>query len=368
MNGEMGIRRGFTAYQRAGAGPWTVEWKDGEGKKRAERGIHTKREAGIIGRYQASQADLVRCGVADPRAFKIAGAIREPIEKHADAWQTFLKDKGNTPGHVSQSRSRIDRLFRLGGVTRLSELDSDKIQRALAKISSPQNARHFLTALKAFMKWCLESDRLLLDPIRAVKPPNVAGETFTRRPFTPEELEAIFHAAETRDCKSTTVCGADRSMYYRVQAYTGLRVSEAKSLTRESFNLETGFVTVEAAYSKHRRKDSQPLRADLIAKLRPWLDTKTAGRVFEFGKHANLHRIFKADCKAAGIEAKAAERVGMHSLRRFYITHVVGAGNLATGQRLARHSDPKLTAKYVDLNAADYEKALAGLPSLAARS
>jgi integrase len=97
--------------------------------------------------------------------------------------------------------------------------------------------------------------------------------------------------------------------------------------------------------------------------LRPWLNGKSAGeRVFDFPKWSNVERVFKQDCKAAEITAPGGVRLGMHSLRRFYITHVVRGAGLAAGQDLARHSDPALTKKYADLTMDDYRKGLAALP------
>src|SRR5271155_3997636 len=54
---------------------------------------------------------------------------------------------------------------------------------------------------------------------------------------------------------------------------TGLRAGELRSLTPDSFNLtsQSPTVTVEACYSKHRRKDVLPLHPDMVPRLRQWL-------------------------------------------------------------------------------------------------
>jgi integrase len=155
-------------------------------------------------------------------------------------------------------------------------------------------------------------------------------------------------------------------MWYRLMANTGFRRAEAASLTPESFDLdnkEQPTVTVEAGYSKRRRRDSQPITREFAGVLRLWLmDKESDGRVFDFPKWSNVERVFKQDCKAAEISAPDGVRLGMHSLRRFYITHVVRGAGLAAGQDLARHSDPALTKKYADLTMDDYRKGLAALP------
>ena len=73
-------------------------------------------------------------------------------------------------------------------------------------------------------------------------------------------------------------------MLYRVALGTGFRTRELRSLTPESFDLDgtTPQITVEAAYSKRRRRDVQTIRADLADELRPWLATKPQNKlIFE---------------------------------------------------------------------------------------
>ena len=63
-------------------------------------------------------------------------------------------------------------------------------------------------------------------------------------------------------------------------AGTGFRANELRSLTPESFDLDADppTVTVQAAYSKRRRDDVQPIRPDLADALRPWLASKAPGQ------------------------------------------------------------------------------------------
>src|SRR5262245_6447052 len=116
---------------------------------------------------------------------------------------------------------------------------------------------------------------------------------------------------------------------------------------------DTPTLTVEAAYSKHRREDVVPLHADLLSRLRPWLvDKPPRQRVWPGnwakGKEAGV--MLKADLEAAraawigeaGIdEATRMQRrqssflacrdaddrvVDFHALRHTFITRLVRAG------------------------------------------
>jgi integrase len=180
-------------------------------------------------------------------------------------------------------------------------------------------------------------------------------------------------------------------MCYRLALSTGFRVKELRSLTPESFNLDgdTPIVIVAAAYSKHRREDRQPIRADVADVLRPWLAGKPAGMRL-FGRlPGGTARMLRADLDAArqawwkeapsdeAREARAkcdfllyrnaaGEVVDFHSTRHTYISGIVAGGaSVKTAQELARHSDPALTiGRYSHTRQHDLQDALNGLPAL----
>src|SRR5690606_1752119 len=154
---------------------------------------------------------------------------------------------------------------------------------------------------------------------------------------------------------------------YRIAAGTGFRAGEVASLTPESFDLDgdTPTVTVEAAYSKRKRRDVQPIRADLADLLRPWLVSKAPGERVCPLPDGKAGLLLRADMDAARArwldEARTpAERaareesdflrhtdaagrvVDFHALRVHYVSRVVEAGaNVKEAMELARHSDPK---------------------------
>jgi integrase len=160
-------------------------------------------------------------------------------------------------------------------------------------------------------------------------------------------------------------------------------------------NGEPATVTVQAAYSKHRRQDVLPLHASLIALLRPWLAAKPEGKVVWPGNWAKLKEagaILRADmerARAAWIEeankdedeVKRRERssflaykdgggryADFHALRHTFITNLVKSGvSPKAAQSLARHSTIDLTMNvYTSLTVNDQASALASLPPIPA--
>jgi integrase len=357
-------RKGYSIFQRRGRGIWYVAWRDGTRKRRVEKGSLAKNIAHEIGRAKAQEADRIRGGVINADEARATAAAREPLSLHVDTWKLALKHKGNTSHHIEQQAMRVRKLTE--GLESRADIHADRISAAVAavaEVSSPNNARHYLGALRTFVKWCMKTNRLMFDPIAAVEMPRVAGETFRRTALADAQVFAIVHAARTRPCKCR-VPGTDRAMYYLVLAYTGLRKSEALSLSPESFDWRKGTVTVEAGYSKHRRRDTQELPKHVAKILRPFIELVPAGRrVFRFPRHMNWHRVFEMDCAAAKVKPRVGEVLGLHSFRRWYITTVDRAAGLAVAQKLARHSTPALTAKYRDVSDEDRAKGISGLPA-----
>ena len=170
--------------------------------------------------------------------------------------------------------------------------------------------------------------------------------------------------------------GSDRAMLYAVAAYTGLRASELASLTRQSFRLDdaTPTVTVQAAYSKHRRQDVLPLHPSLVAMLRPWLAAKpTWGRIWpgKWAEHKTAGKMMQVDLQAAGVEYIDAHGLyaDFHALRHTFITNMMKSGvNPKTAQALARHSTIDLTMNvYTSLTVTDQAAALNTLPGVTIR-
>lgn len=75
--------------------------------------------------------------------------------------------------------------------------------------------------------------------------------------------------------------------------------------------------------------------------------------------------MLRADLKAAGIEPVVDGKViDIHALRVSFITQLsLGGVPLAVAQKLARHSDPRLTSNvYTSLGLAELQKAVESLP------
>lgn len=139
------------------------------------------------------------------------------------------------------------------------------------------SSNHHLVAVKSFGGWLVRDRRWPETPFAHLSRLNARVDVrHERRALTIDELSRLIATAETSVKSFRGLDGSARAMLYRLAAMTGLRASELASLTPASFDLtaDTPIVTLEAAYSKHRREDVLPLHPDLVARLRQWLSER----------------------------------------------------------------------------------------------
>ena len=302
---------------------------------------------------------------------------KRPIQEHLVDFERNLKCKGGTLEHARNVVFRCRQIITGCQIRFVSELNSSRIQVFLAGLResgrSIQTSNHYLRAIKQFTRWLVKDRRAGDDPLAFIPMLNVSTDRrHDRRPLTEVELTALLNVASNGPVV-LRMTGQDRAMLYTVAAYTGLRASELASLTPESFRLDDvpPTVTVQAAYSKHRRQDVLPLHASLVSQIRPWLARKPACEpawpgTWAKGKRAG--KMLQHDLEAAGIPY--VDEYGLyadfHSLRHTFITNMVKAGvNPKTAQSLARHSTIDLTMNvYTSLTVHDQASALASLPAV----
>jgi len=135
---------------------------------------------------------------------------------------------------------------------------------------SVETTNHYLRAVKGFARWLVRSGRAPDNPLDCLTLLNArADRRHDRRALEPDELLRLLDAARNGP-ERFGMTGPLRGLVYQLAVETGLRVSELRSLTWGSFDLDADppTVTVKAAYCKHRRDDTLPLKP-LRRKRRP---------------------------------------------------------------------------------------------------
>jgi integrase len=401
-----------SVFKRKGEKRWTIAYFDHEGRRRERAsGTTDKRLAErIAAEWSDRELERVR-GLVDPVTERLASERMRPLSAHFDDYSAHLESLQRDTRHVEGTTRYLRKLADALEWRTLANIDANALTAHLSEQAEKRGtgARTFnaaVTAWRAFGRWCVRSNRLAANPLAGIGTRNTDGDRRrVRRDVSTDELARIIDAAvrspmvtvakKARNANKELRTGTVRMTYperawaYRIAAGTGFRAGEVASLTPESFDLDgdTPSVIVEAAYSKRKRRDVQPIRPDLAAMLRPWLATKAPGeRVCPLpdGKAGLLLQADMDAARAAWIaEARTpgerAERevsdylrhtdaagrvVDFHGLRVHYVSRVVEAGaNVKEAMELARHSDPKLTLKtYARVGMHNLTRVLDGMP------
>ncbi len=400
-------------FKRKGGKRWIVSWFDHKGDRQEQSsGTTDKRLAErIAAAFSDKELERVR-GLVDPAAEALAAERTRPLAAHIADYQSHLETLQRDDRHVQETIRQLRKLAGALGWDSLIDLDAGRLaahlsQQAELRGTGARTYNSAATAWRAFGRWCVRANRLASNPLASMSARNLEGDRRrVRRDLTPDELARVIEAATRSPSvlveKPVRNSAGERRMIrvrmnypervwaYRIASGTGFRAGEVASLTRESFDLDadTPTVTVEAAYSKRKRRDVQPIRTDLANLLRPWLASKAPGEPvcpLPDRKAALLVRADMDAARTAWIDesrtpAERAERAGsdylrhtdsagrvvdFHGLRVHYISRVVDAGaNVKEAMELARHSDPKLTLKtYARVGMFNLAKVLDGMPN-----
>ena len=326
-----------------------------------------------------------------------------PLAEHVEDFRSFLESKGNTAAHVALTLQRITSAFDGCKFKKLADLNGGRFAGWLADRRKPKtdkegiaiaglsvaSSNHHLVAVKSFGNWLVKDRRGPENPFAHLSRLNGRVDIrHERRALTQKELGGLIGAVEKSDETFRGLDGSTRAMLYRVAAMTGLRASELASLTPASFDLaaDVPTVTLEAAYSKHRREDVQPLHPDLAARLRQWLSERERAQdgqqvtlAFDRAADAKLERLFpgtwaekaakmlRTDLNSAGIPYDTDAGIAdFHSLRHTFISNLVAGGvHPKLAQQLARHSTITLTMdRYSHVGLLDMNTALESLPNI----
>jgi len=323
-----------------------------------------------------------------------AAAEGKPLADHVADYKAALLAKGNTATHANVTAAAILDTFTAAGCKMLGDVTGAKVRAHMAerRASKPKKdkegnpekdadgkpvmvrgisaRRHnaIITAIGGFFRWCIKERRAHENPIANVPRLNEkTDKRHERRALAAEEVRRLLTAAEAGG-ELYGIGGAERALVYRVAVETGLRMNELCTMTRACVDLDKATLTVKAGYSKHRREDVLPIRAELVELLRAHGERKApAALLFNMPDKFRMLDAFKTDLAAAGIARQDAggKFVDFHGLRHSFITSLAVAGvHPKTAQTLARHSTITLTMdRYTHTLRGAEVAALATLPN-----
>jgi integrase len=306
----------------------------------------------------------------------LGGAEREPLPLDWDAeWFTRAEVAAALGCHAQSVRRMIARdgleAKGRGKARRYSRAAVQALQERFCRGAGVTTRNHYLTAVKGFTRWLARERRIPADPLSHLSRQNAEADVRHPRPALAEDLFGRFVEATASGTSFRGLAGPDRLVLYTLAANTGFRAGELASLAPASFALDgpRPTVTAAAAYSKRRRKDVQPLRADVAEMMRQYVAGKPRRQPLWPGawKEAAAEMV-RHDLAAAGIPYADEEGryFDFHALRGQFISMLAAQGvHPKVAQVLARHSTVTLTMDYyTHLDVLDVRGALDQLPEL----
>lgn len=171
--------------------------------------------------------------------------------------------------------------------------------------------------------------------------------------WLPEEWAAILQAAAAEPGRVGDVSAGAWYLALLWFLYsTGVRISAAMATPTANFDARRAEVLVPAASQKQRadqRLQLVPPAVEALVAIRP----ERHVRLFDDWPYDRTVRQWPALCKRlkrilARAGLPASRRDLFHKIRRTTITHVDAGAGLAVAQKLAGHSDPRVTRAYID--------------------
>ena len=364
-----------TLYRRAKhkhAVYW-IQYRDHTGRRRTVKGFSDRQLSEQLAAKLETEERLKRTGLVDPEQARLQAVRGTDIATHLAAFESSLAD--NTPKYTKLLMSRIRKLIVGCGCETLADLDPEAIRDFLREHRRKtgfghRTFNHYAQAMDAFGKWCVTTKRLTSNPVLGIERLNAQVDVrHPRRALSPEEFDQLVRAARESRTRVQGFSGEQRARVYLLSYMTGLRKNELASLTPASFDFDASppTLTVQAAFSKHRRKDVLPLHVDLAAALPKWFHGRERSqRLFPGLERKKTWLMVKKDLLRAGIPYRTEEGIAdFHAAgRHSHITQLLRNGaTLPEAKELARHSDVKMTMRYAHIGIQDQARALASLPT-----
>jgi integrase len=315
------------------------------------------------------EVELARTGVVD----RYKEHRKKPMEEHLEEFRHSLLAKGNTTKHADQTVYRAKRIIEGCKFVFWNDIQPSKVQRYLAELRSgqecmsAQTSNYYLKSIKQFAKWMVQDGRAPMSPLEHLRTINArTDKRRERRALDPDELRLLLETTVAAP-ERFGMCGYERALLYRLAAESGLRASELRSLTVASFDFIRYTITVEAGYSKHRRQDELPLRADMAAELEKLFAHKMRDAQ-AFNVPDKPAKMLQADLADAGIDYidESGRVFDFHALRGQCASLLAASGiHPKVAQSIMRHGDINLTmSRYTHVLRGQESEAIAKLPDL----
>ena len=364
---------------------WRGRYNDASGKRCDVKLCSNKTAARQMLNEMVTRSEMEQAGLAN----QFEEHLKRPLTEHIAAYRRALQAKDNSTKHVNLTLGRLTTAIDACRFHRLSELSASRLADWLKEQRecgmSIRTSNDYLRCCKSFTTWLIRDRRIGESPFAHLQGLNAKlDRRLERRSLSAANLSRLLTATRYSNRTFRGLSGEDRFQLYLFTARSGFRAFELSRLTQSWLDL-TGSppsVTIQASDEKARRGATIPLPQEVADSVREWIAKKEqeSHDVIPIGSTQSKRNqplwprtwwrkaaeMLRYDLADAGIEYEDEQgRVfDFHSLRGQYITDLGRNGvSLQEAQKLARHSDPRLTANhYTHLSVNDLSNAIEKLP------
>jgi integrase/recombinase XerD len=290
----------------------------------------------------------------------------EGFALHIEAFAAYLEGRRMSPATVKARRVGLGRMgafLQRQGIEDLRQMSRSEVDAYVAELRdgtlSARTAESWVGALKAFFRFMVDTNRMLLSPAEHVRERNLQHLVGPR--LSPAQMKRLLRVPNT----ALPVGTRDRVILELLYS-TGMRRQEIAGLSVFDVDLAGGQVRI--TQGKGQRERVVPLGTEAQKWLRLYLEKARA----HLGNHRNgdssdalLLGFDGASLGAPGIAAvvkRAGEaagiRVSCHSLRRTMATEMLkGGAGIMDVARLLGHASATTTQRYTKVVPVDLRNA-----------
>ncbi|MGZ0175115.1 MAG: hypothetical protein ACKVHE_36950, partial [Planctomycetales bacterium] len=186
------------------SGTYTAKYRDADGTVRevATRCRDKSAAAAMLAELERD-CDRERAGIVTSKESAALGSCARPIAEHLDSFDAARQAEGLSDRQVRETRDLVETVSQGCGFKTLASVQRHKVEEWLAaKAGSGTGARRrniYLQSLRTFLRWCVDSNRMLSDPLEGIaRADQDADVRRERRALSEDELPRLLTATMLR--------------------------------------------------------------------------------------------------------------------------------------------------------------------------
>jgi len=280
--------------------------------------------------------------------------ITKPLTEHISDYVKVLRAKRYSAGYIRHTQNRLKKIVQDCRFFYFRDISKTAVEIYIGKLikdgASATTAGHYLDCFKTFLNWAEQDQRIIKNPIAKMAKP--ARDSEKKGVLNPVQFVHLIKTTSEKNILIGRTSGRERAVLYLPAGMTGLRKKELLNLCWDDINLsaDNAFVGVKASIAKNGKQAEQPvppILVNVLTALKAQARPNDNDRVFmSFSKTINTAELIREDLAVAELELtdRDGNAICFHSLRNSYISFLANSQTPAkVVQKLARHSDPRLT-------------------------